>query len=418
MRQSSPVQSSPVQSQPVSIQSDNITMVAASLIKFKGIDGFRQKLVLATLAQKVLKITNIRDDPSVNHHPGLADYEISFLRLLEKLTNGCSIQISHTGTSLVYKPGVIIGGVVHHECPNSRAIGYFLEPLIALAPFSKLPFSLTLTGVTNNNLDVSADTLRTCFLPQLKRYGIADGLEMRITKRGAAPLGGGEIVFSCPIVKELKPCIFTDEGKIKRIRGIAYATRVSPQIANRIMEASRGMLTRYIPDVYVYTDVYKGLESGRSPGYALTLVAETTTGALLSAECAFEPKPKEDEHNASVRHMRLQPIEQRLAAENFHFQTPEDLGTTVARMLLTEIEKGGCVDSTCQWLAALFAAIGPEDVGKIRVGPLTEYTIQYLRDIKTFLNVTFNIEPQDDHKGTFILTCLGSGYANVNKKLS
>jgi len=50
---------------------------------------------------------------------------------------------------------VIIGGKIQHDCPTSRAIGYFLEPLIALAPFSKLPFEITMMGITNNNLDIS-----------------------------------------------------------------------------------------------------------------------------------------------------------------------------------------------------------------------------------------------------------------------
>jgi RNA 3'-terminal phosphate cyclase-like protein len=76
-------------------------------------------------------------------------------------------------------------------------------------------------------------------------------------------LGGGEVIFSCPNVRQLKPVQFTDEGRIKRIRGIAYCTRVSPQTANRIVESARSVLNRYIPDVYIYTDVYKGAESGK-----------------------------------------------------------------------------------------------------------------------------------------------------------
>lgn len=59
------------------------------------------------------------------------------------------------GTSVFYRPGVIIGGKIHHDCPVSRSIGYFLEPLIGLAPFAKIPFQITMTGVTNDNVDVS-----------------------------------------------------------------------------------------------------------------------------------------------------------------------------------------------------------------------------------------------------------------------
>ena len=44
----------------------------------------------------------------------------------------------------------------------------------------------------------------------------------QITRRGAAPEGGGEVTFSCPCKQKLRPLQFTDPGKIKRIRGIAY----------------------------------------------------------------------------------------------------------------------------------------------------------------------------------------------------
>lgn len=37
-----------------------------------------------------------------------------------------------------------------------------------------------------------------------------------------APGGGGEVHFSCPVRRTIKPVQLTDPGKIKRIRGIAY----------------------------------------------------------------------------------------------------------------------------------------------------------------------------------------------------
>ena len=88
-------------------------------------------------------------------------------------------------------------------------------------------------------------------------------LQQQITKRGAPPNGGGEVFFRCPTIRQLKTLQLTQEGSIKRIRGIAYSTRVSPQMANRVVESARSLLTRYIPDVYIYTDVYKGVESGK-----------------------------------------------------------------------------------------------------------------------------------------------------------
>jgi RNA 3'-terminal phosphate cyclase-like protein len=146
---------------------------------------------------------------------------------LEKITNGSAIEINHTGTMVTYHPGLIQGGVIRHECPPSRAIGYFLEALVALAPFAKTPFDVTLTGITNDNVDVSVDLIRTVLLPQLARFGVEDSIELKITKRGAPPLGGGQVTFHCPIVRNLKPVQFIDQGLIKRIRGIAYGMCLS-----------------------------------------------------------------------------------------------------------------------------------------------------------------------------------------------
>ena len=47
---------------------------------------------------------------------------------------------------------------------------------------------------------------------------------LKIKKRGSPPLGGGEVLFHCPIVKQVKTLNFVEPGKIKRIRGISYAT--------------------------------------------------------------------------------------------------------------------------------------------------------------------------------------------------
>jgi RNA 3'-terminal phosphate cyclase-like protein len=72
---------------------------------------------------------------------------------MDKISNGSAIEIDHTGTLVTYRPGVLVGGKLHHECPPSRAIGYFLEAMVWLAPFCKKPLVLTLSGITNDDVD-------------------------------------------------------------------------------------------------------------------------------------------------------------------------------------------------------------------------------------------------------------------------
>ncbi|KAK1787654.1 hypothetical protein P4O66_016143 [Electrophorus voltai] len=392
-------------------------------LTYEGCNFFRQRLVLATLSGKRVKIRNIR---SRDDNPGLRDFEASFIRLLDKVTNGTRIEINQTGTVLFYQPGLLYGGAVEHECCAQRSIGYYLEALIMLAPFMKNSLRAILKGVTNDPVDPSVDLIKATAVPLMKTFGIdGEGLEIKVVRRGMAPGGGGEVHFSCPVRRTIKPVQLTDPGKIKRIRGTAYpspiplrspmpapcaahhvfltprvrySVRVSPQMANRIVDSARSILNQFIPDIYIYTDHMKGASSGKSPGFGLTLVAETVNGTFLSAELASTPQGQG------------------------HPVLPEELGKSCAKLLLEEVYRGGSVDSTNQSLALLFMTLGQQDVSKTLLGPLSPYTIEFLRHIRDFFQIMFKIEPQkpeDEQKGgeKVLMTCVGVGFANINKTL-
>ena len=353
------------------------------MLRYKGSAHFRQRIVLATLSGRAVRIDDIRTEEDA---VGLRDYEACFLRLLEKVVNGCEIVINETGTAMRYRPGIIVGGTGHvHDCGTSRAISYFLQPLLALAPFGKSPLGITLRGVTNASGDVGVDVLRTVTLPLMRHFGLSEGLSLQVNKRGAPPLGGGEVHVQAQIVRELTPCDLTETGKVKRVRGVAYGTKVSPQICNRLVDSSRAVLNHFLPDVWVYTDVFKGKTSGNSPGFALTLVAETTSGALLSAEAVGA---------AGV--------------------LPEEVGTQAAEALLQQVKEAGTLDAANQPLALMLMALGPEDVSRLRLGALTPFSVDLLRLLRDFFGVTFQIDPEPD--GSVLLTCRGVGFKNLSKR--
>ncbi|XP_020590610.1 probable RNA 3'-terminal phosphate cyclase-like protein isoform X2 [Phalaenopsis equestris] len=308
-----------------------------SYMKLRGSQYFRQRLLLSTLSSTPILVEDIRSEFT---SPGLRPYEVSLLRLLEKISDDCTVEINDTGTKLRYKPGVLIGGKsVVHDCGLSRSIGYFLEPLIVLGLFGKRALCIRLKGITNDSKDPSVDTFRTTTLHILKHFGVSlDGLELKIESRGAAPLGGGEVVLVVPIVpSSLTATTWIDEGMVKRIRGVTFSTRVSPQFGNRMVFAARGVFNRLLPDVHIFTDHRSGQSGGRSPGYGISVVAETTTGCLISADMAVShPKTEID---------ALMNFE-----EKSELMSPEDVGTQVASILLEEIEGGGVIDSSHQVL--------------------------------------------------------------------
>jgi len=248
------------------------------------------------------------------------------------------------------------------------------------------------------------DSLKHAIIPVLKkmlRVLDAAELEIKVMSRGLKPDGGGCVLFKCPIRRTLKPIQWLTSGKIKRIRGVAYATRVSPQIANRMVDVSKGLLLQFIPDVYIHTDHLRGKNSGKSPGFGIALYAETTEGAVYTGEAISNPSGSD-----------LGP------------SVPEEVAKAAAHALFEEIYRGGCVDSSAQSLVTLFMALGDTDLSKVLIGPLSPYTIHMFRHMKELLSVTFkldvNTKDVDLNIGTpkILATCVGTGFTNLSKTIT
>ena len=341
------------------------------------------------LSGRPIRVGRIREGAE---RPGLHDFEASLLRLVDKLTNGTAVEINETGTTLRFRPGVLQGGQgVVHDCGCSRGIGWFLEPLLVLALFAKRPVQVTLRGVTNDDLDPTVDCFKAATLPLLEHFGLEGGWDLRVVKRGFKPEGGGEVVFKCPVAKRLQAARIVDEGIVRRIRGTAYSCLTAPQNTNRMVDGARGVFNQLLSDVYTFTDHMSGPKAGNSPGYGVSLVAETTTGLRFSVDRATGPATSVDKPTV-----------------------PEDLGEEAAKYLLEEISKGGIVDSHHQGLLLLLCALGEDTLHQVRLGPLTPYAIHVLRHIKDFFGTVFNLAPEQQSK-TIFASCVGSNVRNLAK---
>ncbi|XP_029047613.2 RNA 3'-terminal phosphate cyclase-like protein [Osmia bicornis bicornis] len=365
------------------------------VLTYEGCNYLRYRLLLSTLSGRPVQVTDIRikDD-----NPGLREYEVSFIRLLDKITNGSRIELNETGTNLYYSPGLLNGGDLEHDCSLQRGIGYYLEGIMILAPFCKKAVEVKLRGITNNTIDPSVDRIKAIGVPILKRFLLGDNeVVLTIKKRGAAPLGGGEIHLKCPASRNLRTIQLHDSGMVKRIRGTACSIRVSPAIANRIIESAKGVLLKFLPDVYIYADHCRGAASGKSPGFGISLSAETTNEVFFGGE-------------ACSPHMTTGSLP----------CVPEDLGKEAAMKLIDEIYRNGCVDSPFQPMTAMFMALGKKDVSKVVTGPLTPSMIQFLRDLRDFFGTVFKIEPlkeEDEVLDQVVLTCVGVGYTNISRRI-
>ncbi|KAL9009791.1 MAG: hypothetical protein Q9173_005210 [Seirophora scorigena] len=394
-------------------------------LRFTTQQAFASRLTLATLTGRPLRISQIR--PSSLTNPGLAPHEISLLRLLEAVTNGSAIEISYTGTILEYRPGLITGsalgsgasgGVIRHEVAASctRGVSYFLIPLCLLAPFSKAPVNVLFTGpgvITSATLagDISADTVRTAILPLYARFGISNNIELRILRRSnPGPRGKGgagevQLVFGHQ-VRLPTTLHLLNPGRVKKIRGVAYCTGVPASNNARMIEAARGVLNSLTADTYIFSDVSsaplqptadQASESVKTKvgiGFGLSLVAESSTGCLYSAD---------------------------VVSPTSGGIPPEDLGHQCAHQLLESVSVGGTVSSTAASTILTLMAMSSEDVGRVQVGRNLvsgEQIIGLGRDMKMFGLSGWGFREATDSSNDMVISVVGKGVANVSRKIT
>lgn len=397
-------------------------------LRFTTHKNFVYRLVLATLTGRTVHISQIRSSSPTN--PGLAPHEISFLRLLDSVTNGSQMEISYTGTIVVYKPGLITGssagvgtssgGVIKHELPTgcTRGVSYFLLPLCLLAPFSKAPMRVLFTGpgvITSATPtgDMSVDSVRTAILPLYNQFGIFNNIELRVLRRsnpgpnGRGGAGEVQLLFGHQ-VRLPKTLHLMNPGRIKRVRGVAYSVGVSGSNNARMIETARGILNPLVPDTYVFSDVSSAplvpAPERNNPsakrkiglGFGLSLVAESSTGCLFSADVTSPPSGG---------------------------QPPEDIGKQCAYQLLEAISKGGCVAPAAAPTMLTLMTMGSEDVGRLQVGReviADENLIQLARDMAKFGAPGWGIRDagDDNPNGDVIISVVGRGIGNVGRKVA
>ncbi|EFP07606.1 hypothetical protein CRE_26461 [Caenorhabditis remanei] len=378
--------------------------MSGETLEFSGCNFFRIRLAYSILSGRPIRIVNIRKN---DDRPGIRDFEAKLIGLLEKVTNGTKVEISRTGTQVTFRPGMITGGIVNVDCGTDRCISYFLEPLILLSPFCKLAMTIKLKGVTNAPGELSVDGMKASWLKVYNKFVLNDEkLDIKIQCRGLKPEGGGVVIFTAPIVKTLRPVKRQQVGKVCKIRGQAYVSKVTPSLAYRMIDAAKKAMHGYIADVFIAVDQRKGDAGGASPGYGLFLTAETTEGVVYQAEAISRPKGEPGN-----------PI------------LPEDIGIEAGHSLLQQIYMGGALDSSAQVLASTFMTLCPKDVSHFLYGPLPMYSVHTLRHLKQFFEIEFKMEDYrkvqkedeaDLRTGSLdkaMITAVGVGYSNLNKTI-
>jgi len=188
---------------------------------------------------------------------------------------------------------------------------------------------------------------------------------------------------------------------------VAYCTGVSASNNARMIEAARGVLNPLVGDTYIFSDVSsapfitstnKADPTGKRKigiGFGLSLVAESSTGSLYSADLASPP-------SGGI--------------------PPEDLGQHCAFQLLETVSLGGTVSLTAAPTMLTLMAMGSEDVGRVQLGKEvlgSESIVSLGRDLKAFGASGWGIRESDSAEGgDVVVSVVGRGVGNIGRKIA
>ena len=254
------------------------------------------------------------------------------------------------GTTLRYKPG-ITGWFRPRTTAAPATIGYYLQPLLLLAPFAKHLLSVTLRGITNG-----PDFQRR---RSPHRHAPAAGpLRHRVRR----PPCGEPRCRPTAAVRWLscRPCAScrrsTCSMRAKCAACVASGLRPRCRRRSPIGWSTARRVANFLPDVWVYTTC-TAARPGRVARFGVAFVAETTTGALLAAESSGQAGVLPEDG----RHRRRRP-----ARRDQGVRHRRDAPAAGAAMTL-----------------------GAEDVPCVRLGSELDASIGVLRLLRDFLGVSF-----------------------------
>jgi len=344
----------------------------------------RMSVCLAALLRKPIRIQGIRAGRS---SPGLKSQHLTGVSLVAQLTGGRLEGAVMGSTEITFTPGPIKSGNFSADTKSAGAVCLLAQICFPVALFSPGKVVLNLKGGTNADMAPQIDEYTEILLPTVKRFGL--DFEFEVVRKGFFPKGGGEVNFFLSPVKELKPVVLTDPGKIKSVTGWSFCAGSLPyKVAERMSSACVKHLREsdsldLLRDVNIDIETYKEDPSAAfGNGSGIVLLATTTTGCVLGGSALGSPRDQ-----------------------------AEQTGRKAAEELLESVECGGCVDKFIQDQMIVFMALARGE-SVLQTGSLTLHTETAIHIAEKLTGAQFSVTNHPDNSKAWTIRCRGIGLTN------
>lgn len=254
----------------------------------------RMSIALSAVTCKPIKVFNIRAKRS---EPGLKAQHLTAIKSMAQIVDAEVKGLRLGSMEIDFYPKGPRGGQYFFDIGTAGSTTLVLQSLMPAASFSPQPISAEVKGGTNNPMAPPIDYVQQVLLPMVSRMGYKG--RITLLRRGFYPKGGGIVRLAAEPIKNLNPLNLTDLGKVLRISGISYSSRLPPHITERMARSAKDSLREAgYGDVDTYIEIEclqpSHARCAINPGCGITLYVETSTGAILGSDSLGEiGKPAE-----------------------------------------------------------------------------------------------------------------------------
>ena len=293
---------------------------------------------LATLLGEELHLTNIR---AKRDKPGLRPQHLKAIQALKQICQG-SLDGGEIGAKQIrFKPGRgVKGGYYEWDIGTAGSTTLLVMTILPAACFCRGAMSFKICGGLFQDFAPSAYHMQYVLFPMLTEMGIT--AKLSIIRPGYVPSGGGVIEIAMePVAEKIKPVRLPDQGNVTEIRGIALSSHLKERrVSERMVEKCNEVLAAkgHLAQIEIVHDTL-----ALQRGAALAIYAKTSSGCIIGADRAGEPR-----------------------------RTSEDIGRYVARNLVDDLATGATVDRYLADQLIFYAALA-DGVSEYRIPRLTEH---------------------------------------------
>jgi RNA 3'-terminal phosphate cyclase (ATP) len=216
----------------------------------------RGAVALSALSRTPVEVVRIR---ARRGRPGLAPQHIAAIQAVASACDAGCDGLRLGSDRIVFRPGLPVAREIRADVGTAGSVSLVLQAWLPVALMAG--GSITVTGGTEVDRSPTIDYLEQVFLPVLARHGAK--IRMEIIKRGYYPEGGGEVLVSVE-PSRLSPIRFPDE-KPGTCGILSCSSNLPDHVAERQAAAAKGLLAgRLGIPCEVRLDRRKGISTGSS----------------------------------------------------------------------------------------------------------------------------------------------------------